>query len=211
MTSNLPSSGSEARKLGASRFFTGRPCSRGHIAERYSKGGNCVSCLGVTDTMESKQRGAAIRAGKQAEEAWERKENTRLRSVANERKEPTYVPSKCCVNGHFLRYSSSNNCVHCDKDTMQKHKVTKQYSRIFKTYGLLKDAYLKMVSDQNSCCYLCGKKQENHFSLHVDHCHSTGKVRALLCGNCNQALGLFKENLELIRKAAEYLKRHKDA
>jgi hypothetical protein len=41
---------------------------------------------------------------------------------------------------------------------------------------------------------------------HVDHCHSTGKVRGLLCQKCNQAIGLLRESESLFFKAAEYIK-----
>ncbi len=45
--------------------------------------------------------------------------------------------------------------------------------------------------------------------LHVDHNHKTGKVRGLLCYNCNNGIGRFKEDIETLEKAIEYLKKHK--
>lgn len=46
-------------------------------------------------------------------------------------------------------------------------------------------------------------------TLHVDHCHTTGKVRGLLCYNCNSGIGRFKDNVEVMQKAIEYLNRSK--
>jgi len=43
------------------------------------------------------------------------------------------------------------------------------------------------------------------YGWHVDHNHTTGKVRGILCQQCNQAIGLFKDNIFIIEKAAEYL------
>ena len=43
-------------------------------------------------------------------------------------------------------------------------------------------------------------------TLNVDHCHETGKIRGLLCHNCNRALGLFKDNVEFLERAILYLK-----
>ena len=44
--------------------------------------------------------------------------------------------------------------------------------------------------------------------LSIDHCHNTKKIRGLLCHYCNMALGLFKDNTDIMQKAIEYLKTH---
>jgi hypothetical protein len=68
-----------------------------------------------------------------------------------------------------------------------------------------------MKEEQNNNCFLCGSEgflmdtSKHSEKLVVDHCHSTGKVRKLLCHNCNRALGLFQDNPEVLRKAANYL------
>jgi hypothetical protein len=73
-----------------------------------------------------------------------------------------------------------------------------------------------MKKQQDYKCYLCGSDgfligKNNHTErLAVDHDHKTGKVRKLLCHNCNRALGLFKDNSELMRKAASYVEEHRE-
>jgi|LakMenEpi03Aug12_release.lakeMendotaPanAssembly.Ray.scaffolds.fasta_scaffold1303032_1 hypothetical protein len=76
-------------------------------------------------------------------------------------------------------------------------------------YGLTLDDYEKMLQEQNSSCAICFVKMENTKKkyLCVDHNHLTGDVRSLLCDPCNTAIGLLKENQEVILRAAEYLKR----
>jgi hypothetical protein len=61
-----------------------------------------------------------------------------------------------------------------------------------------------MVALSNGGCWVCERKPQSHFSLHIDHCHKTKKVRGLLCQRCNQALGLMKDNGILLKKLAEY-------
>ncbi len=77
-----------------------------------------------------------------------------------------------------------------------------------KAYGITLDQFNKMHSDQNGMCAICGSNVGDSLgrSLHVDHCHDEGKVRGLLCSNCNTGLGKFNDNSELLFKAANYLK-----
>ncbi len=93
-------------------------------------------------------------------------------------------------------------------------KLTKEQRRELKlkeAYGLSLEEYNNILSSQNEMCAICGKKQgEERFPLHVDHDHQTGKIRGLLCQTCNQGLGLFKDNQELLIKAANYLDRQKE-
>ena len=59
---------------------------------------------------------------------------------------------------------------------------------------------------QDGLCYICGKKPGKR-GLNVDHCHSTGKVRKMLCTRCNTALGAI-EDRDLLPKLIAYLKEH---
>ena len=52
-------------------------------------------------------------------------------------------------------------------------------------------------------CGICGLRTEK--PLCIDHNHATNELRGLLCNNCNQGLGLFRDNADLLRKAAKYL------
>lgn len=64
-----------------------------------------------------------------------------------------------------------------------------------------------MVLDQDNKCAICGLSDERHLS--IDHNHSTGKVRALLCNSCNTAIGHAREDTSLLNKMIEYLEFHK--
>lgn len=81
--------------------------------------------------------------------------------------------------------------------------------RILKKYGLTAERYEKMLENQNDSCAIC----EKHFSEKIimqrlpsiDHCHTTGKVRGLLCMDCNVKLSVL-ENTVFVKKANKYIK-----
>ena len=71
-------------------------------------------------------------------------------------------------------------------------------------YGLTLLQYNQMLEKQYGRCKICGKTEERK-SLHVDHDHETGRVRGLLCDDCNKALGFFHDDLALLYNAVDYL------
>ena len=87
------------------------------------------------------------------------------------------------------------------------YKIKRRDYSLKKLYNISIDDYEQRLKDQNHSCSICGSKQEGKY-LAVDHCHNTGKVRSLLCGTCNTGLGQFKDNPELLIKAADYLRKH---
>jgi hypothetical protein len=91
-----------------------------------------------------------------------------------------------------------------NKDNPEKSKsATIATSRKIK-YGISREDYSKMLVDQDNSCAIC--KTQIGWEAAVDHCHNTNKVRGLLCRKCNLGLGGFKDNIETIRRAIEYVK-----
>lgn len=76
-------------------------------------------------------------------------------------------------------------------------------------YGLSPEDIELLFKFQNGRCPICTKKliPGTKAGMHVDHCHETGIVRGLLCGRCNQALGLLGDDIGAIRRAIDYLNR----
>jgi hypothetical protein len=72
-------------------------------------------------------------------------------------------------------------------------------------YGITLDEYERMVAEQGNICAICGRFSERRLS--IDHCHATGRVRALLCKECNFGLGWFKDSPHSLENAAAYIKR----
>ena len=90
-----------------------------------------------------------------------------------------------------------------------KYAVHQHCSHVKRVYGLDYADFTRMMEEQNNRCAICGYEETRtaHF-LHVDHCHESGKVRALLCGPCNRGMGGFRDNPEILRAAANYLEEH---
>ena len=92
----------------------------------------------------------------------------------------------------------------------KKKYINKKDRELTKKFGITLSSFEEMMINQESKCAICGieeavyKKILNQ-TLAVDHCHKTGKIRGLLCGNCNRALGLFKDNIDTLKQAIIYL------
>lgn len=78
-------------------------------------------------------------------------------------------------------------------------------------YGITLDQYREIFKAQEGKCKICGEEKHNkkYTNLGVDHCHETGKVRGLLCDNCNRGIGNFQDSVELLKAAVSYLEQSK--
>ena len=96
----------------------------------------------------------------------------------------------------------------CGRKFMAKSLCGKHYN-IERTYKIPAETYEGMLASCSGLCQLCnGKPVGIGNTLHVDHNHVTGKIRGLLCSNCNTSLGGFQDNQEVLLKAIDYLKKH---
>ena len=88
---------------------------------------------------------------------------------------------------------------YCSKKTRAAHIKSK--------YGLSEEDYTALFEKQQGKCSICGKHDpKDYHGLCVDHDHNTGKIRGLLCHNCNSALGNFYDNVDYLLSAVDYLR-----
>jgi len=94
------------------------------------------------------------------------------------------------------------------RDNPEKAK-DQQYQR---KYGISYSDYEYLLSKQDKKCDICDTRFEDaqRGILFVDHCHKTGKIRGLLCQNCNTAIGLLQDDPSLCVKAEKYLLKSRD-
>lgn len=131
---------------------------------------------------------------------------------------PDWSAGKCKVHGYLREnqmYRSHMNegkyktkgCRRCVLDRNIKNK-----------YGFKDgiDEYERLAKEQNNSCLICKNKfnsitndTEQKRTLAIDHCHKTGKFRGIICCNCNSGLGYFKDSIEALQSAIDYLNQHK--
>ena len=109
-------------------------------------------------------------------------------------------------------------CKKCRNKTQRAYrKINKRYTvgayrrkyLLKGKYGITEDDYNSLLEKQKHRCGICGSKNSGNrhgtafFS--IDHCHITGKIRGLLCDNCNRGIGLLQDNVLVLQKAIGYL------
>ncbi len=106
-----------------------------------------------------------------------------------------------------VRDGRQTHCIMCQKSvSFTPEKSRERYLQ--KAYGISTAEYDELLVRQGGVCAICGAASDSRGRrLVVDHDHATGRVRSLLCGDCNYALGCFKDDANLIRLAAEYLEK----
>ena len=121
-----------------------------------------------------------------------------------------------------LKLISMKDCKKCNKlkplNEFHKHKgrklgvtelckVCRNIDVVEKRYNLEEGQLQKLKTKQGNKCAICNNPQKGK-SLSVDHCHKTGKNRGLLCNNCNNGLGRFKDNVVYLRNVINYLNKY---
>lgn len=102
---------------------------------------------------------------------------------------------KVCQNLRSTSYAREN-----------KHKIPTTGYSLKRRYGITSDDYAKILASQSYRCAICGTTTcHTGRNFSVDHCHTTGKVRGLLCAHCNVGLGNFKDDPTLLTNAIKYL------
>ena len=114
-----------------------------------------------------------------------------------------------CIHGHLLietYYTNSSDnrqrCYECHKRRQREYAQRKgkdfiRSANLVQKYGITLENWEALFNEQNKVCALCGSNDpKDKRGWHTDHCHKTGKVRGILCRDCNIGLGHYEIMLQ---------------
>lgn len=135
------------------------------------------------------------RCKRQQEKQWASRNKSTIAKYAKRYSSTEAAKSK------YAAYKQSNN-----------GKIAIQHNHLKKCYGLSPEQYAELVERSNNKCELCGGSlvpgKKGGRSLVVDHDHDTGRVRGLIHSTCNSGLGMFNDDIAMLKKAILYLEQH---
>jgi hypothetical protein len=130
---------------------------------------------------------------------WQRYRLKDLEGYKKRKKEYAKSPEERKKRTEYMRSWRMNNREKHNKQSAEsqarnKHKHINRIrnTHLLKKYGITLEQKVSMIKSQNSKCAICDKEFESTRSTHVDHCHTTGKVRGILCNVCNTKLGWYE-------------------
>lgn len=118
-------------------------------------------------------------------------------------------------NGHTFSYCTPCHLSSRREIALRAHYNPKNRERIRRQWrktacrrkGITLEEYEIMEKGQDGLCAIC-KKTNGNKHLFIDHCHTTNKVRGLLCSNCNRAIGLLYDDIKSLKRAINYLQKN---
>lgn len=183
-----------------------------HPEKRYASNGLCSTCYSSKRTSERRKQGlpySSVPAKCHPEKAHVGKGLCDACYRFQRRNGPTgprVALEVLC--GHPERpHAGKNKCLECFRkfrSSFYIYKGARQKSaRIKALYGVTESEFNQMFEVSFGLCQICKTEP----GLSIDHDHSTNKIRGLLCGNCNRAIGLFYDNLSILKNACAYLEK----
>ncbi len=111
------------------------------------------------------------------------------------------------------RFNNKERCRENNRKWQEKNKEKCRLVRrksLCKRYGIKIEDYNEMFLEQNGVCAICERKETSRLrgilgNLNIDHDHTTGKIRGLLCLRCNQVLGRVNDDVGILTKMVDYL------
>lgn len=133
-------------------------------------------------------------------------QNKEWSEFSKEKNRPDGHSWQCKACNSEYRKTPERVAVRRKRDCSEAGKRSSWFRQIKYKYGLNKEQYLTLISKTPNC-EICNELFKGN--PHIDHCHTTGKIRGLLCGNCNRAIGMLKEDKKILLSAIQYLDKNR--
>ena len=164
------------------------PCKNGHVSPR-RKSGNCIQCEKDRYHNDPKRK-----------EYVKRKQAERREAVKAD-------PVKNAEQREYMREYSKRNRAKLSSQSKDLYHKKNTHIRLKRKGIEPTKALINLIDSHCGKCDICGSAGDGRWSeLNIDHCHDTNDFRGMLCSSCNRALGYFKDSIELLEKAVQYLK-----
>lgn len=193
----------QAFDLGLKRYFTGKPCGNGHIAERMVANGTCHTCLSLRAKLSDADKYERVKTWRlQHPEA--RTEEARKYRIAH--------PDK--VKATQQRYQERNVDAVRERNRDAQRRIrninpglARERSLAYRDRQQAKQE-VRAGRPRPAICDICADRAIGRIVF--DHCHTRGHFRGWLCDRCNKVLGLLKDDPNLLRGMAAYLEKSDD-
>lgn len=120
--------------------------------------------------------------------------------------DPEYMERQREYQRTYYARNAEARCASSNAWKRRNREHVALYARL-RRYGLTREEFEEMRARQAGACAACGGSMAGPRNEHIDHCHETGRVRALLCYRCNITLGMVQEDADRLRALAGYVEK----
>jgi hypothetical protein len=184
----------EEKELTSDNFHISRKSSNGYTSR-------CKVCI----REDNKATDLTLKPGERAQKTCIRCGETKEVNAENFNKQKTH------------RYGVASVCKACTqkhakvKRQTEEGRLSAKNTRLKSSYGITIAEYNDMLSAQGGRCACCGRHGTEVTRLVLDHDHFSGKVREIICDDCNIALAMFNEDTKTMKSAIAYLDKAQEA
>jgi hypothetical protein len=172
----------------------------------------CETCNKIWETSTSKGHTITVAQGRKRKVYTIKPAICEVKTCGKSFKTKAKFPTK--YDGLIRCHECRNEHRRTHYSNQEKYKKRRRDWQLKKEYGITQDDYDLMLKSQGGECKIClnppKKTTRDNQKLVVDHDHATGKVRGLLCQDCNRGLGVFKDSDFLLEAARNYIKSYNE-
>jgi ribosomal protein L40E len=104
--------------------------------------------------------------------------------------------------------NAKNRATKWNRENEERRKLIIQKDNYKRRYGLTSEQKQQLVDGQDGKCAICANDLKDTHDVCVDHNHTTGAIRAILCRKCNLGIGHLQDSIKIVESALEYLKKY---